>query len=127
MLAPDLLGGDEPFVGVRGRHADVDDRDVRPLEPDLPDQRFRVLDLGNHLDLRLAEQADDSFPGEHGVLRDDYAHGTSARTMRPTRSTRPPSAPTRSPTCTGTESAMAPSSSTSTRSFDPSDRTRTSA
>src|SRR3954464_3284159 len=28
MLA-DLVGGDEPFVGLRGRHFDVDDRDVR--------------------------------------------------------------------------------------------------
>ena len=32
----DLLRGDEALVGVRRRHADVDDRDVRPLEADLP-------------------------------------------------------------------------------------------
>ena len=28
MVAPDLFRGDEPFIGMRWRHADVDDGDV---------------------------------------------------------------------------------------------------
>ena len=40
VLAADLLRGDEPVVGVAGRHADVEDRHVRPRQRDAA-QRLR--------------------------------------------------------------------------------------
>jgi hypothetical protein len=38
MRPTDPLGGDEALVGVRRRHADVDDCGIVPLEPDLAKQ-----------------------------------------------------------------------------------------
>ena len=111
--------GDEPFVRVRRRHADVDDRDVRPLEVHLSQQRRPVLNLGDHLDVGAFEQPHDPLAREHRVLGDDYAHGSSTRRTWPARSTRPPTAPTRSTSVSGSATAGVPSSSTSRTSREP--------
>jgi hypothetical protein len=55
VLGPDLLCGDEAFVGVGRRHADVDDRSVRSGKPNMPEQPVRVLRLRDHVDPRLLE------------------------------------------------------------------------
>ena len=75
----DLLRGDEALVRMCWRHADVDDRRVRSLEPNVADQRGGVLGLADDLDTCLLEQTDDPFSGEHRVLGDDY----SARDLGP--------------------------------------------
>src|ERR1041384_684532 len=49
MLGPDPLRRDEPFVGVRRRHADVGDRDVGPGAGHLAQQRVPVLGLADDL------------------------------------------------------------------------------
>ena len=62
----------------------------------MAEQAFGILRLGDHVDARVSEKADDSLPGEHDVVRDDYAHGISARTAIAPTSRAPPTAPTRS-------------------------------
>ena len=79
MPLADLLRGNEPFVRVRRRHADVDDRNVRPFEADLPQQRRCVFDLSDYVDVCSFEKPHDPLAGEHRVLGDDYAHGSSVR------------------------------------------------
>lgn len=81
MFRPDRLGGDEALVRLRGRHPDVDDRRVRPCEAHVTEQPVGVLRLGDDIDARVAKQAHDPLPGEHDVVRDDYAHGISARSL----------------------------------------------
>ena len=79
MLGLDRLGGDQALVGMGWRHAEVDQRHVRAGQADLPQQGFGVLGLGDHLDACVAQQVDDPLAGEHDVVGDDYAHGSSAR------------------------------------------------
>ena len=52
-----------------------------PCEPHVAEEPLGVLRLGDDVDARLPEQADDPLPGEHDVVRDDYAHGISARSV----------------------------------------------
>jgi hypothetical protein len=96
VFCPDCLGGDEALVCVRGRHADVDDCRVRPREAHVTEQPVGILRLGDDVDACVSEKANDSLPGEHDIVRDDYAHGIPARNMVASTSRRPPTAPTRS-------------------------------
>ena len=96
MLRADLPGRDEAFVGVRGRHADVDDRRVGSGEPDVSEQLVGVLRLGDDVDSGVLEQTDDPLAREHHVVGDDYAHGISARRVVWLTSSEPPRAPMRS-------------------------------
>ena len=50
VLGADPLGGDEALVGVRRRHADVDDRGVRAFESHLSEQALGVVGLGHDVD-----------------------------------------------------------------------------
>ena len=99
VLGADPLGGDEALVGVRRRHADVDDRGVGALEPHLSEQALGVIRLGHHVDAGVGEQAHDPLTREHHVVGDDYSHGISARSVVSPSSSVPPSAPTRSARC----------------------------
>ena len=117
MFRPDRLGGDETLVHVRGRHPNVDDCRVGPREAHVTEQPVGVLRLGNDVDARVPEKADDPLPGEHDVVRDDYAHGISARNVVPSTSRTPPMAPTRSARWIIVEVRSEPSSSTVTSSL----------
>jgi hypothetical protein len=57
VLLADLLRRDEPLVGVRGRHADVDDRDVGVVGADLQQQLLGVAGLADDLEAAVLEQA----------------------------------------------------------------------
>src|SRR6185295_19104487 len=92
----------EPFVGVRGRHADVDHRDVRLVPAHLAQKLLAVAGLRDDVESRGIEDAHDSLAKQDGIVGDHYAHGTSARTRVPSpaglvTSSRPSSAATRSP------------------------------
>ena len=73
----------QPLVGVRRRHADVDDRDVGLVGADLAQQVLGVAGLGDDLEARLLEQARDALAQQHAVVGEDDAHGTSALTVVP--------------------------------------------
>ena len=53
MLFADRFGRTQTFVGVRRRHADVGDRDIRTLLADRGQQLSRVAGLGDDLEPRL--------------------------------------------------------------------------
>ena len=69
---------------------------VRPGEAHVAEQPLGVLRLADDVDACVAKQADDPLPREHDVVRDDYAHGISARSVVGSTSRLPPTAPTRS-------------------------------
>ena len=54
---PDAPGGEEPLVGVRGRHPDVDDRDIGALPLHEPQELLAVRRLTDDLDARVGEQS----------------------------------------------------------------------
>ena len=62
----------EPFVGVRRRHADVDDRDLWLVHRDVPEQILGVPGLRDDVEARLAEQPRDALAQEHRVVGDDH-------------------------------------------------------
>ena len=72
------LGGDEALVGVRGRHANVDDCDVGRLGLDAPQEFLGRRDLRHHVEVFVCEQARDALSQQHRVVRDHDAHGISA-------------------------------------------------
>ena len=101
MPAAQLARGLEPFVGVRRRHADVDDGDVRRLVLHLAEELLGVAGLADHLEPRLGEEAGDALPKEDGVVGDHDPHGISALSTVPnprglSTARSPPSASTRS-------------------------------
>ena len=75
----DLLRGAEPFVGVRRRHADVDDRDVRLVAPDLQQQVVCGARLPGDLEARVLEELRDPLAEKHRVVCDHHAHRESFR------------------------------------------------
>ena len=82
-LLADHKGRAQPVVGVFRRHPDVDDRHVRFVRTNLPQQILGVARLGDDFDSRLGEQPDGALPQQHGVVGDHYAHGISARSTVP--------------------------------------------
>ena len=101
VLVADLGRGAQALVGVRRRHADVDDRDVGLVGADLAQQVLGVAGLGDDLEARLLEQPRDALAQQQAVVGQDYAHGTSALTVVPSpggewTSRRPSSAARRS-------------------------------
>src|SRR3954454_15629586 len=109
VLRADLAGRAQPLVGVAGRHADVDDRDVGLVGADLAEQVLGVAGLAGDLEAGVLEQPDETLAQQHGVLgHDDLewgicgAHtGISARRVVPdpggeSSAREPSSAPTRS-------------------------------
>ena len=55
VCAADLLGGEQALVRVGGRHADVDDGDVRRVSCDEPQKLRGGAGLRGHLDVVLGE------------------------------------------------------------------------
>ena len=78
MRRADLARRDEPFVGVRRRHLDVDDRDIWIGQPDRAQELRRVGCLADDVEARVCEQSGEAFAQEHLVVGDHDAHGTSA-------------------------------------------------
>ena len=77
MALADSLGGDDALVRARRGHADVDDRAVGPLGRDRVHERVDLAYLGDDVEARVGQHADDPLAGEHHVLGDDDAHGPS--------------------------------------------------
>src|SRR5580765_1567022 len=77
------MGGAQPFVGMRRRHSNVDDRDVRAEVADTCEQRVGVADLGDYFDVVFGEQTRDTLANKRSVVGDHYSHGSSARTVVP--------------------------------------------
>src|SRR5436305_4924795 len=72
------LGRDQPLVGVRGRHPDVDNRDIRVGGAEPAHELVAVGELAGDFEPRFGEQAREAFAHQHGVVGDDYAHGIRA-------------------------------------------------
>ena len=53
VLRADACRRPEPFVGVRGRHPDVDDRDVRLVGCDHPQEPVAITGLADDVDIGL--------------------------------------------------------------------------
>src|SRR5581483_1388006 len=89
MPRADLARGADPLVGLRRRHADVDDRDVGRVAPHLEQELLGVPRPADDLDPRLLEQAREPLAQQGRVVRDDGAQrlrhrtGSSARTTVP--------------------------------------------
>ena len=77
------MRGAQALVGVRRRHADVDDRDVGLVGAHLAQQLVGVAGLADDVEARVLEQARDARAQQHRVLGEDYAHGISALTVVP--------------------------------------------
>jgi hypothetical protein len=74
VIAAEIEGGAQTFVGVRRWHPDVDNGDVRAVSRHRGQQRARVGDRRGHLVTAVGEQADESFPHHGRVFGDDHAH-----------------------------------------------------
>ena len=66
----DLAGRADPLVRLRGRHADVDDRDVGVVAAYLEHQLVRVSRLPDDLDLGVLEQPREPFAQQGRVVGD---------------------------------------------------------
>ena len=78
-LRADLQRGTQTVVGVRRRHADVDDRQVGLVQVDDPEQFVGIADGGDDILAGVGQDAGQSGPQEHGVLGDHDPHGISTR------------------------------------------------
>src|SRR5215212_1331792 len=102
MLLADLLSRAQALVGMRRRHADIDDRHVRRVAPHLEHQLVGVPRLPDDVEAGVGEDARDALTEKNGIIRDDYPHGISARMRVP----RPGSLSTRrTPSSDSTRSA----------------------
>src|SRR6266566_8788279 len=73
ILGPNLAGCDQPFVRVRRRHPDVDDRYVWMQRADLFHQLGGVSALSHHLDAGLTQEPHDARSGQHRVVGDHHS------------------------------------------------------
>ena len=67
-----------PFVRLRRRHPDVDDRDVRLVHRDVAEEVLGRARLRDDLEARLVEQPRDPLPEQHRVVGEHDAHGRRA-------------------------------------------------
>jgi hypothetical protein len=75
MLLPKLRREANPFVGVRGWHADVGEHDVRRGALDRRPQLVEVTRQLDELDVvDVGEDAGDALAGEEAVFGDDNAN-----------------------------------------------------
>ena len=65
LLGADALRGAQAVVGVGGRHAHVDDRDVGLVRGDLADQVVGVSGLPDDVEAGIPEEANDPLPEEY--------------------------------------------------------------
>ena len=70
MALAQLLRGAQALVGVRRRHADVDDRDVRLERANLQEQLVGVACLADDLEARILEQAGHALAQQDRVVGD---------------------------------------------------------
>src|SRR3954447_26545140 len=126
MLRADLERGAQSLVGLRRRHADVEDRDVGRARRHLFQEVLGGRALPDDVEAGLAEQPHDALAQENIIVGDDHPHGRSARIVVPSPGRlvtwrRPSSASTRSanprsPVPRRGSAPPAPSSATSTTS-----------
>lgn len=64
----------QALVGEGGRHADVDDREVRPVLLDGAQQVVAVVHGGDRLDVLVGEQSDHPRAQQNRVFGDDNPH-----------------------------------------------------
>ena len=100
-VAADVGGGAHALVVVVGRHAHVDDGEIRLVLGDDGEQRFGVAHPRDDLVPGVLEQPREPFAQEDGVLGDHDPHGISASIRVPApgglwMSSVPPWASTRS-------------------------------
>src|SRR6266511_2980355 len=79
VLLADLLRGLQSLVRVRRRHADVDDRDVRPVRAHLEQELLAVARLTDDLEASLLEQPRDPLAQEHRVLGQHHTQAFGLR------------------------------------------------
>ena len=101
MRAADLRRGARPLVVEVGRHADVDDGEVRRVLAHQRQQRVRVARPPDHLVAGVLEQPGEALAQQHRVLGDHDTHGSSTAMRVPapaglSSASRPPWAATRS-------------------------------
>ena len=77
---PDLgeIGADRPrgveaFPGLRRRHPDVDDNEIRNVSADSSHERRFIACLIDHVEPSTGQQACDAFAQQYIVLSDNYA------------------------------------------------------
>ena len=71
----------QTLVGLRRRHADVDDRHVRAVRAHLQHQLVGVPGLADDLEAGVLEQAGDPLAEQHGVLGQHDAHRRLGRSL----------------------------------------------
>jgi hypothetical protein len=74
-LLPQGERGAQALVGVRGRHADVHDRDVRPVRRHRGQQPVAVRHRRADRMPPVLEQPGQPLPQQRGILRDHDLHG----------------------------------------------------
>ncbi len=74
MLGADAVRGAQPLVGVRRRHADVDDRDVGAVHRHVAEEVVGRSRLRDHLVAGLREQPRDPLAEEDGVVGEHDPH-----------------------------------------------------
>src|SRR5262249_58963855 len=80
-----LLWRPQTFAGRGRRHADVDERDVRLVHPDVTQEVFRRAALRDDLEPGVLEQPRDPLAQQHGIVCEDYAHAAEASAGRAER------------------------------------------
>ena len=75
MLLADLARGAQPLVGVRRRHADVDERDVRAVRAHLQHQLVGRPGLPDDVEPGLLEQSRDPLAEQNRIVGENDAHG----------------------------------------------------
>ena len=80
MVLADLLGRPQPLIGLRRRHPDVHDRNVRLVHRDVAQQILGVAGLRDDVEAGLHEQPGDSLAQEHRVVGEHDADGDRAGT-----------------------------------------------
>ena len=82
VLALEAQRGDQALVGVGGRHAHVDDRELGPVPGHLLEKLLAVADGGEHLDTLVLQQAAHALAQQHGVIGEDDAQRASGLSHR---------------------------------------------
>ena len=82
MPVADLLGGDEPLVGVAGRHPDVGEDHIGQPRVDETQEPGGVARLSDHIEPGVGEQPRESFAQQSLVFGEYDAHSTNRLTPR---------------------------------------------
>jgi hypothetical protein len=76
MVAAERLGGAQPLIGIRRRHAHVDDGHIGMVGGDRPLQRIGICYRGHDVKAAAGEGLGEPVPHDGGVLGD---HDAQAR------------------------------------------------